>query len=216
VRLFEDRVAPNPRRVRIFLAEKGTTGIECVQVGIGDGSILTAEFLRRNPLAQVPVLELDDGAHLSDSIAICRYLEHLYPQPSLFGAPGLDAARVEMWNRRMEFEIFLADRQRVPAHPSVLQRQAPAGAGIRRSVARAGTEKPRLARRGACRRQAVHCRRPVHGGRHHGPVRHRLWPRQWHPHRRRTTAPIALAHRSVGASQRQGLSARCCRSGACA
>lgn len=106
MKLYEDRVAPNPRRVRVFLAEKGITGIEVVPVGIADGGILTPEFLRRNPLAQVPVLELDDGNHLSDSMAICRYFEHLQPEPKLFGEPGLDAARVEMWNRRMEFEIF--------------------------------------------------------------------------------------------------------------
>ncbi|MGE0810433.1 MAG: glutathione S-transferase family protein [Immundisolibacter sp.] len=106
MKLYEDRVAPNPRRVRVFLAEKGITGIEVVPVGIADGGILTPEFLRRNPLAQVPVLELDDGSHLSDSMAICRYFEHLQPEPKLFGEPGLDAARVEMWNRRIEFEIF--------------------------------------------------------------------------------------------------------------
>ena len=106
MRLYEDRVAPNPRRVRVFLVEKGVANVEFVPVGIADGGILTPEFLRRNPLAQVPVLELDDGTCISDSIAICRYFEYLQPEPKLFGEPGLDAARVEMWNRRMEFEIF--------------------------------------------------------------------------------------------------------------
>ena len=106
MKLYEDRVAPNPRRVRVFLAEKGITDVEIVPVSIADGGILTPEFLRRNPLAQVPVLELDDGTSLSDSMAICRYFEFLKPSPNLFGEPGLDAARVEMWNRRMEFEIF--------------------------------------------------------------------------------------------------------------
>ena len=75
-------------------------------VSIGDGGILTPEFLRRNPLAQVPVLELDDGSYLTESVAICRYFEYLQPKPALFGEPGLDMARVEMWNRRMEFELF--------------------------------------------------------------------------------------------------------------
>jgi glutathione S-transferase len=106
MKIYEDRVAPNPRRVRVFLAEKGITNVEFVPVGIADGGILTPEFLRRNPLAQVPVLELDEGSHLSDSMAICRYFEYLRPEPKLFGESGLDAARVEMWNRRMEFEIF--------------------------------------------------------------------------------------------------------------
>lgn len=106
MRIHEDRSAPNPRRVRMFLAEKGIGDVEFVAVGIADGGILAPEFLRRNPLAQVPVLELDDGTCLSDSMAICRYFEYLRPTPALFGEPGLEAARVEMWNRRMEFEIF--------------------------------------------------------------------------------------------------------------
>jgi len=106
MKIYEDRVAPNPRRVRVFLAEKGITDVEFVPVGIGDGGILTLEFLRRNRLAQVPVLELDDGSYLTESVAICRYFEYLKPKPALFGEPGLDMARVEMWNRRMEFEVF--------------------------------------------------------------------------------------------------------------
>ncbi|MGK2941976.1 MAG: glutathione S-transferase family protein [Immundisolibacter sp.] len=106
MKIYEDRVAPNPRRVRMFLAEKGVTDVEFVPVGIADDGILTPEFLGRNPLAQVPVLELDDGTHLCDSVAICRYFESLHPQPALFGEAGLDMARVEMWNRRMEFELL--------------------------------------------------------------------------------------------------------------
>ena len=106
MKIYEDRVAPNPRRVRVFLAEKGITDVEFVAVSIGEGGILTPEFLRRNPLAQVPVLELDDGSYLTESVAICRYFEYLQPKPALFGEPGLDMARVEMWNRRMEFEVF--------------------------------------------------------------------------------------------------------------
>lgn len=106
MRIYEDRAAPNPRRVRVFLAEKGITDVEFVPVSIAEGGVLAPEFLRRNPLAQVPVLELDDGSCLSDSMAICRYFEHLQPEPKLFGEPGIDAARVEMWNRRMELEVF--------------------------------------------------------------------------------------------------------------
>ena len=106
MKIYEDRVAPNPRRVRVFLAEKGIPDVEFVTVGIADDGILTPEFLRRNPLAQVPVLELDDGSYLTETVAICRYFEHLHPVPALFGEPGLDMARVEMWNRRMEFELL--------------------------------------------------------------------------------------------------------------
>jgi glutathione S-transferase len=106
MKLYEDRSAPNPRRVRIFLAEKGIADIECVPVPLADDAQFTAEFLARNPLGWVPVLELDDGRYLSETIAICRYFEHLHPAPCLFGRPGEEAAFVEMWQRHMEFEIF--------------------------------------------------------------------------------------------------------------
>lgn len=106
MKIYEDRAAPNPRRVRIFLAEKGVTGIEFVPVPLAEDAQRRAEFLAKNPLGWVPVLALDDGRYLSETLAICRYFDHLHPDPPLLGLPGADAAFVEMWQRRMEFEIF--------------------------------------------------------------------------------------------------------------
>lgn len=98
--------SPNARRVWIFMAEKGID-LPRVPVDIRAGENLRPEYLRMNPMGRVPVLELDDGSFLSESVAICRYLESLHPEPCLFGAPGLEAARVEMWNRRAELNFGL-------------------------------------------------------------------------------------------------------------
>ena len=97
--------APNPRRVRIFLAEKGLS-IPFVHVPLRQGAHKEPGFLSKNSLGQVPVLELDDGSTLSESIAICRYLEELHPQPALFGATPWQRAQVEMWMRRIEFGLM--------------------------------------------------------------------------------------------------------------
>jgi glutathione S-transferase len=96
--------APNPRRVRIFLAEKAIT-IPFVHVPLRQGAHKDPGFLAKNSLGQVPVLELDDGSTLSESVAICRYLEELHPQPALFGATPWQRAQVEMWMRRIELGL---------------------------------------------------------------------------------------------------------------
>ena len=101
----EDNPAPNPRRVRIFLAEKGLS-IPCVHVPLRHGAHKSAEFMVKNSLGQVPVLELDDGSTLSESIAICRYLEELHPTPALFGGDAWQRAQVDMWVRRIEFALL--------------------------------------------------------------------------------------------------------------
>lgn len=101
----EHNPAPNPRRVRIFLAEKGIS-IPLVHVPLRHGANKDAGFLSKNSLGQVPVLELDDGSTLSESIAICRYLEELHPAPALFGATAWQRAQVEMWMRRIEFALM--------------------------------------------------------------------------------------------------------------
>ena len=101
----ENNPAPNPRRVRIFLAEKGIT-LPMVHVPMRQGAHKSAEFLVKNSLGQVPVLELDDGSTLSESIAICRYLEELHPAPALFGNNAWQRAQVEMWMRRVEFALM--------------------------------------------------------------------------------------------------------------
>jgi glutathione S-transferase len=107
VKLYDSALAPNPRRVRIFLAEKGLS-VEAVPVDIAKAENRASEFRRKNPLGQLPVLELDDGTCVSESVAICRYFEVLHPEPPLLGAPGdaLDQALVEMWQRRMEIDLF--------------------------------------------------------------------------------------------------------------
>jgi len=106
MKLYDSSTAPNPRRVRIFLAEKGID-IPTEQVDIGKRVNLEPDFLAKNPLGKVPVLELDDGTHLSETVAICRYLEGTHPTPPLMGVDPSDAAVVEMWQRRTEFEVAI-------------------------------------------------------------------------------------------------------------
>ncbi len=105
MKIYDHELAPNPRRVRIFLAEKGVT-VVYEQVDIFSGKNRTPEFLQKNPLGGIPVLEFDDGTYLAESVAICRYFEGMFPQPPLMGVDPRDQAFVEMWNRRMELEIF--------------------------------------------------------------------------------------------------------------
>jgi glutathione S-transferase len=106
VKLYDSAYAPNPRRVRFFLAEKGIE-IPAVQVDIGKAENREPEFLAKNPMGGLPLLELDDGSYIAETMAICRYFEELQPDPPLLGTGALDRALVEMWQRRMEFEVFL-------------------------------------------------------------------------------------------------------------
>jgi glutathione S-transferase len=105
VKLYDSKMAPNPRRVRVFLAEKGID-VPRVEVNIGEQENLQEAFLSINSLGRVPVLELDDGTHIAETVAICRYFEGVQPEPSLFGVGPEEQATVEMWQRRMEFQIF--------------------------------------------------------------------------------------------------------------
>lgn len=106
MKLYDARTAPNPRRVRIFLAEKGIT-VPVEQVDIVSAQNRSPEFRARNAMGTLPVLELDDGTTIAESVAICRYFEELHPEPPLMGTDAKDRAVVEMWQRRMEFEVFL-------------------------------------------------------------------------------------------------------------
>jgi len=101
----ERNPAPNPRRVRIFLAEKGIDLPE-TRVALQRGEHKSPEHKARNSLGQVPVLELDDGSHISESVSICRYLEALHPSPALFGADAKDKALIDMWIRRVELRVM--------------------------------------------------------------------------------------------------------------
>ena len=106
VKIYDSQTAPNPRRVRIFLAEKGVE-IPYEPVDIAKAANRLPEFLTKNPLGVVPVLELDDGTCIAESVAICRYFEETHPEPPLMGVDTRDRAVVEMWQRRMEFEVFI-------------------------------------------------------------------------------------------------------------
>ncbi len=103
--LYHDPRAPNPRRVRVFLAEKGVA-YDTIEVLIANAANLTPEFRQKNPLSLLPVLELSDGRILRESMAICRYIEELNPEPNLFGADAWERAQVEMWNRHAELELL--------------------------------------------------------------------------------------------------------------
>ena len=105
MKLYESP-SPNARRVHIVMAEKG---IDCerVNVDIRGGENLSDDYRRKNPAGRVPVLELDDGTFLSESVAISRYLESLQPEPNLFGTDGKSAALIDMWNRRAELNFMM-------------------------------------------------------------------------------------------------------------
>jgi len=106
MKIYNSQTAPNPRRVRVFLAEKGIQ-VPYEEVDIVNAVNRTPEFCKKNPLGTLPVLELDDGTCIAESVAICRYFEELQPEPPLMGTDGRDRAVVEMWQRRMEFEVLL-------------------------------------------------------------------------------------------------------------
>ncbi len=105
MKIYDSSMAPNPRRVRIFLAEKGIE-VPYEQIDIGKADNRKPAFLAKNPMGGLPVLELDDGTCIAESVAICRYFEEQQPEPPLFGTDAKDRAWVEMWNRRIELEIF--------------------------------------------------------------------------------------------------------------
>lgn len=104
MKLYGFHGAPNPRRVEIFLQEK-QLNIEFEKVDILKMEHKSSPFLAKNSRGQIPVLELDDGDTLAETVAICRYLEEINPEPPLFGRDAKEKARVEMWNRRVELEL---------------------------------------------------------------------------------------------------------------
>ena len=125
MKLYDSKLAPNPRRVRIFLAEKGIA-VPTEQVDIARKEHKTPEYAAINPLQRIPSLVLDDGTIITESIAICRYFELLRPEPPLFGVGSKDAAIVEMWNRRAEIN-FLANVAAVfrHTHPAMKELEVP-------------------------------------------------------------------------------------------
>ena len=105
MKLYDGGRAPNPRRVRIFLAEKGIK-IPTEQIDLGQLQQRSQAYTAINPMQRVPALLLDDGTVIAESIAICRYFEFLQPEPALFGRGALEGALVEMWNRRAELHLL--------------------------------------------------------------------------------------------------------------
>src|SRR5262245_46977264 len=105
MKLYDSKLAPNPRRARIFLAEKGIS-VPMEQIDIATLQHKKPQYTAINPLQRMPALVLDDGTIITESIAICRYFETLHPEPPLFGVGPKDTAIVEMWNRRAEINFF--------------------------------------------------------------------------------------------------------------
>jgi glutathione S-transferase len=125
MKLYDGGRAPNPRRVKVFLAEKGLT-VPMEQVDLGKMAHRSAAYTANNPLQRVPALELDDGTVLTESIAICRYFEALHPEPRLFGQGAKDEAMVEMWQRRIEFHLLVPISQVFRhAHPAMKEMEVP-------------------------------------------------------------------------------------------
>lgn len=134
MQLFVAHRAPNPRRVLMFLAEKGITGIQQVQVDLNAGAHKTPEFLAKNPLAKVPALQLDDGRVLCESRAICTYLEGLHPEPNLMGVDAAERAFIEMADRQVEFGLFLQIANAIRhTHPGLAALEQPQFADFGRS-----------------------------------------------------------------------------------
>jgi glutathione S-transferase len=129
MKLYDGGRAPNPRRVRIFLAEKGIN-VPTEQINLGALQQRSEVYTAINPMQRVPALVLDDGTVIAESIAICRYFEALHPNPPLFGAGALDGALVEMWNRRAElhllFPVAALFQHLHPAMKAMVDPQVPA------------------------------------------------------------------------------------------
>jgi glutathione S-transferase len=125
MRLYDGGRAPNPRRVRVYLAEKGIE-VPLVPIDMGALEHRNEEVAERNPLKRLPVLELDDGTIITESIAICRYFEELHPDPPLFGTGALGKAIVEMWQRRIELHLMFPISQAFRhIHPAMKEWEVP-------------------------------------------------------------------------------------------
>ena len=173
MKLYNSNFAPNPRRVRIFLAEKGLS-IPRVEVDLAKLEHKTAEFSALNPFQTIPVLELDDGTIISESIAICRYVEELHPEPNLFGATPLERATVEMWQRLLELAPAAADRPGyAPLSPAYGEDGGASGRRLGGGQPPAGAASTCRSLTASCG-AAVHCGRSFHRRRHHRPRRARL------------------------------------------
>ena len=125
MKLYDGGRAPNPRRTRIFLAEKNIS-LPSEQVDLGALQHKSPAYAAVNPLMRVPALVLDDGTVITESVAICRYFEALHPDPPLFGRGALAMAQVEMWNRRLELHLlFPVSHVFRNSHPAMKEMEVP-------------------------------------------------------------------------------------------
>jgi glutathione S-transferase len=202
MKLYDSKMAPNPRRVRIFLAEKGIE-VPTVQVDITKGETRKPPYIEKNPLGGLPMLELDDGTCIAETVAICRYFEATAPNPPLMGTDAADQAVVEMWQRRIELELFrnvTGCFQNTHDFFKGRIEQVPAYGEICRKAARA----TRLAgwRNGTA---SVHRGPALYDRRHHRALRARLRPRRGHPHRGRAEESRALVRSGLVATECEGV-----------
>lgn len=129
MQLYDGGRAPSPRRVRIFLAEKGID-IPKVPVDLAALEQQGEAFSRINPMRRVPALVLDDGTVITETMAICRYFDALQPEPNLFGRDALEIAKIEMWNRRIELGLYIAVQAVFRhLHPAMEKLEVPQVAG---------------------------------------------------------------------------------------
>lgn len=125
MKILQTKTAPNPRRVRVFLAEKGVT-VPFEELDLMKGELKTPQFTAANKFQRVPVLILDDGTAIAETVAICRYFEETNPTPPLFGTGPLGRATVEMWNRRMELNLLMCVAQAFRhLHPAMAHLEVP-------------------------------------------------------------------------------------------
>lgn len=125
MKLYDTTFAPNPRRVRIFAAEKGVS-IPSVQIDIGKLEHTSAAYAAVNPRRRVPALELEDGVIIAESMAICRYLEALHPEPNLLGRTPREIGEIDMWSRQIEFDFYLTIAAAFRhLHPAMAARETP-------------------------------------------------------------------------------------------
>jgi glutathione S-transferase len=174
MKLYISTFAPNPRRVTMFIAEKGITGIENVMIDLAAGEHRSASFIAKNPLARVPALEFDDGRVLCETRAICTYLEGMYPETNLMGEGFEERAFIEMADRRAELHLFAGIANCVRhTHPGLAMLEQPQFPEFGASQG----EKMREAARwldGELANQPIRGGTPFYRGRYHGVLRARI------------------------------------------
>jgi glutathione S-transferase len=209
MKILQTKTAPNPRRVRVFLAEKGIE-VPYEELDLMQGALKTPEFTSLNRFQRVPVLVLDDGTAIAETMAICRYFEETKPEPALLGKGAKQRAVIEMWNRRMELGLLFSVAQAFRhLHPAAAPLEVP-------QVAAWGeANKPRALEilqfmDEELGKRPLHRRRGLFGGRHHGAGGGRFREGGQDSAVRGPQEPGALARGGLGPAKRQGLNVGAC------